>query len=293
MLLTAKPNTVGDKNSCFAVKKLKMTWNEQSTEKGGQMLAREVKALKRFVDFQDKDKAHHHLIRLLAVYTHRNQLHMILPCADGNLQYFWQEHYPIPNTRDLNLIKWVARQCLGLARALQSIHISHVVGPNAEELEPRFRDQRHGRHGDLKPENILWFGPGTYEGDKEPLGVLVVSDFGLADFHKSQSVNAKGQGYTPTYRAPEWDVIGKVSPAYDIWSLGCVLLEFVVWCIRGWDGVDKFSEKRTDDSESPIPADNFFNFNTTKSVAKAKFSVQRVSHAMPCSASRFELTLSA
>lgn len=51
-------------------------------------------------------------------------------------------------------------------------------------------------------------------------------------------------GNTPTYRAPELDIMKDSTPKYDIWSLGCVLLEFVVWYLCGWDEVEAFVDAR-------------------------------------------------
>jgi serine/threonine protein kinase len=119
------------------------------------------------------------------------------------------------------------------------------------------------------------------DADDDSIGVLKISDFGFADFHRSNSLNVISNssigGITLTYRAPEFDVTHRVSPAYDIWGFGCVLLQFVVWYIRGWPGVEEFSKKRTSDSNSSIPEDSFFNFDEKKLAAKSKVSVSRVS----------------
>lgn len=51
-------------------------------------------------------------------------------------------------------------------------------------------------------------------------------------------------GNTPTYRAPELDIMKDSTPKYDIWSLGCVLLEFVAWFLCGWHEVEVFVDAR-------------------------------------------------
>jgi serine/threonine protein kinase len=273
--LRASKNAPADENMYFAVKKLKMS--DKMAKSKGQELHKEVKNLKRFADIKNN-----HLIRLLAAYTHKGHLHMIFPYAEGNLLYFWEEK-DVPNklARDWTLARWVSRQFLGLAEALQCIHLSRVDSSNTQNLDPNFRHKKHGRHGDLKPENILFFpAPQTDAGD-EPIGVLKISDFGFADFHKTASLDVKSNaaigGLTPTYRAPEFDTTHKVSPAYDIWGFGCVLLEFVVWYLRGWQGVEMFSRKRAADSTANVPEDNFFNLGPTKDGAKPKESVLTVS----------------
>ncbi|PMD61065.1 uncharacterized protein K444DRAFT_629069 [Hyaloscypha bicolor E] len=112
---------------------------------------------------------------------------------------------------------------------------------------PGSTENNRGRHGNLKPENILWFkGPGC-DGLGGPTGVLQICDFGLADFHSTQwALVPAGNigGLTHAYRTPEWDVSNLISPSYDIWSLGCVLLEFVTWYMLGAKKVKNFEDKR-------------------------------------------------
>jgi serine/threonine protein kinase len=51
---------------------------------------------------------------------------------------------------------------------------------------------------------------------------------------------------TETYRAPEFDLPGGlVTPAADIWSLGCVFLEYITWYLLGTEAVEvKFCQAR-------------------------------------------------
>lgn len=279
--LTTLVKNSARENQYFAVKKLKVS--DEMAKAKGRDVDREALALKRFVDVKDdKEKSHHHMIRLLATFTHKAHYHMILPCAEGNLQDFWQKH-PEPGDlpRNWNLARWVSRQCLGLARALRSIHVSRVDGSNPQNLHAHYLTQNHGRHGDLKPENILFFASEGADVEHDSIGTLKISDFGFADFHRSNSLDVMSKtsigGMTYTYRAPEFDVTRRVSPAYDIWGFGCVLLQFVVWYIRGWPGVEEFSQKRTRDSKSTIPEDSFFNFDERRQAAQSKVSIAKVS----------------
>jgi hypothetical protein len=241
------------------------------------------------------------LIRLLVTYQHKDHLHLVFPWADGNLQDFWKTEYPEPHSpaRDRHLAKWVAQQCLGLALGLKAIHHNCVDRSQAKEQDLPFdaSQKRHGRHGDFKPENILWFAQNGTRSPNNVSGVLKVSDFGFADFHaslsKSDIPRDRLRGMTPTYRAPEWDVTEKVSPAYDIWCFGCVLLEFVEWYLRGWQGVKAFEEKRIKDSRHVLihyREDNFFNFTTSgeavrQAVAKesVRLEIQDLRHDKKCS----------
>jgi len=92
-----------------------------------------------------------------------------------------------------------------------------------------------------KPENILWF---KCDGKE----ILVLSDLGLADVHREASrSNRPGMSIpvTPNYRSPECDMEGgTISRSSDIWTLGCLFLEFVVWTLCGWEGRNEFNSER-------------------------------------------------
>ncbi|ORY00554.1 kinase-like domain-containing protein [Clohesyomyces aquaticus] len=269
-------------NPYFAVKTLRLS--EKAAKSRGKDLNREALALKRFVD-----KDHAHLIRLLATFSHKDHFHFIFPCAEGNLLDFWEKYYPNVQTlpRDSDLAKWLAEQLYGLACAVKSIHKAPVDDATNSGLPKAVRDKDHGRHGDLKPENILWFRDSESQSSRCPMGVLKISDFGFADFHRTHSVNVISLssigGVTPTYRAPEYEIapnapkVGLISPSYDIWSFGCILLEFSTWYLLGWEGVDDFSAQRADDSDSrpDVKEDNFFNFYENGRKAKSKKSVAK------------------
>jgi len=74
-------------------------------------------------------------------------------------------------------------------------------------------------HRDIKPANILF----------DQNGRAVLSDFGLARAVQVSSTSSSfGIAGTPAYRAPElWRGKPPVSPATDIYSLGCVLFEML------------------------------------------------------------------
>lgn len=243
-------------------------------------------ALKRLNEQRDP-----HLIRLLATYTYEGRFHLIFPWADGNLKDLWTTPFyqPFSRHRDAKLTQWMATQILGLACALEKIHYCPVENPNVQGLPSQVQETQHGRHGDLKPENILWFKDEENAYDNTWIGVLKIADFGFADFHSKHSRSkvrrSTVSGFTDTYKAPEYDVSQWISPQYDIWSFGCILLQFVVWYLRGWQGVDDFSRARSADSRgAPIQADIFFGLeggNVTGFRARVKDSVSKVSAFVP------------
>ncbi|KAK2606624.1 hypothetical protein N8I77_005359 [Diaporthe amygdali] len=191
---------------------------------------------------------HPHLIRLLATWRQSQVWNLLLPWADGNLWDFYEKH-PEPQP-DLSQAKWMIEQLLGLAGALQRIHRS-----GSGDLETK----RWGIHGDIKPENILWYKDSA---DPNNLGKFVICDFGFTRFHtKASRSRAHSEGENLKYRAPEQ---GSISRAYDMWSFGCVLLEFVTWYLAGHRHVeDTFYQRRRHDDrgEQVFAVDKFFNFD--------------------------------
>ncbi|UPX10469.1 uncharacterized protein EKO05_0001127 [Ascochyta rabiei] len=202
---------------------------------------------------------------------------MIFPWAeDGDLENFWKTN-SLPPCQNHEFAMWMSKQMLGLASALRIIHHpNNVKGLDGQD------SKTHGRHGDIKPTNILWFRSPGPEGS---LGILKISDFGFAEFHAERSKSRGNiQGLTDIYRAPELEVEGLVSPRYDIWSFGCVLLEFAVWCLMGHDGISRFTEARFQDSTAEIQEDNFFNFDKRNDrFAETKPSMDEVSTFPNCS----------
>jgi serine/threonine protein kinase len=99
----------------------------------------------------------------------------------------------------------------------------------------------HWRHGDLKPENILKFGS-TW------LGTLKIADLGLAKRHEKDTIlriAPTDTRYTTLhYEAPE--AITSTEPRsrrYDIWSMGCIILESIIWLLYGYDVLNTFYQE--------------------------------------------------
>ncbi|KAJ4377522.1 hypothetical protein N0V83_000347 [Neocucurbitaria cava] len=220
---------------------------------------REVKALKRL-----SGHPHEHVVQLLATYQSKGRQYMVFPWADGNLRDFWMKNPVQPSQSAMNADapRWLAYQCVGLARALQGIHQFEINEPNTLELSLQDRQKTYGRHGDLKPENILWFKTEDGAKDSTSNGTLKIADFGFTEFHSAQtSSNVRTsavRGFTSTFMAPELNLEKRVSSSYDIWSFGCLLLEFTAWYLRGWRGVEEFSKKRAADSEDEVVSGMFF-----------------------------------
>lgn len=94
------------------------------------------------------------------------------------------------------------------------------------------------RHEDLKPQNILRKEKG------DALGPLMIGDVGLAKKHKDLTGarnNTNTRLGTMNYEPPEAFVNSRAkSRAYDIWSMGCIIVETIIWLLYGKDGQKKF-----------------------------------------------------
>ncbi|KXX83293.1 Serine/threonine-protein kinase H2 [Madurella mycetomatis] len=237
-------NIKGNTSPSFAIKRL----YSDDPDAFGQ----EVSNLKRLSEATSP-----YLADLLLTYYYRGRYHLVFRWASGNMKDFWEKNsadHRFPDSR-WDFARWAVKQWQGLAKGLQIIHkATHNDTANPPD------DSIYGRHGDIKPENILWFGPECgHDGDPSSFGDFVLSDFGHTRFHRHISkddVDATCVGGSPTYRAPEREVRQKISQSYDMWSLGCVLLEFVVWSLRDWAGVEQFSQKRMDE-EPPLDEKNY------------------------------------
>jgi len=227
---------------------------------------REVRMLRRL----NSANPHPHLTNLLGTYKYHGQYHLMFPWADCDLVGFWSKARPNPKTDD-DTAGWLIHQCRGLADALGSIHRYPTNTDDSilrHDSESSARDPQqpnpgikmlYGRHGDIKPANILWFPKDPHDPKpQDPLGILKLSDFGIAEFSSQTSVPTS-RGMIPNtrpYCAPEilvcCDPEATVHSMNDIWSLGCVYLECVAWYYGGWKEVESFLERRsTPDDDNP------------------------------------------
>lgn len=110
-----------------------------------------------------------------------------------------------------------------------------------------------GFHNDLKPENILVFREGNSSNHS-----FRISDFGISFVHpKGFKTGLPPHPGTGTYEPPECQMKQQQSQKHDIWSLGCVLHEMLVWALKGSDAIESFADDRLKDT--PPSDDNFRN----------------------------------
>lgn len=252
----------------FALKQLRLA----ATENDEMAFRNELDNLNRFSGL-----VHDHLVTLLATFTLRGQYYFLFPYAECALDEYWEKAKPQPHF-DLTTVRWVSKQMFGIMGAVDTIHEPKHVN---NLLTPEVK--RYGRHGDIKPDNILWF-----KSHKDPLGILVVSDMGLTSFNRDVSrSNIPGNKMpgAPGYRPPECEVIGgKVSRAFDIWTLGCLFLELTTWLMGGWELVEEFEEARLTPDITGSKLNIFFDLKEYElpeggkgNVAQVKAEVTKVS----------------
>jgi serine/threonine protein kinase len=271
---------MGGENTSYAIKRL------HSQDKNA--FYHEVKMLQYF-----NMTGHEHIIKPLGAFEYRDQYHLLSLWADSNLRAYWKRHPQPLAESNSDWLLWMAEQSHGLASGLQHMHdpgVNLLGEPAAGLRDPQ---RIYGRHGDIKSDNLLVF----LEPQNETSGghgVIKISDFGLTRVHRRSSItadSAQTSAASLTYRGPECDTNGRMTPAYDIWGLGCLYLEFVTWYLLGATAVEEeFPRTRLlqheIDSDDPevVPHDTFYQIIQEKDGqdnnvvrARIKTAVQDVS----------------
>lgn len=158
---------------------------------------------------------HPHLIRAKATFERGSTRGFVFPWAEGgSLLDIWRKQDT--NLNDADLFTWALSQIEGLTEGIAALAA------------------RHTRHGDLKPANILCFP--TSPNDSR--GILKVADVGLAKYHREYTAervnNTTARFASRRYMPPEATLTNVTySRRFDMWSFGCVLLEFLIWLALG------------------------------------------------------------
>ena len=83
----------------------------------------------------------------------------------------------------------------------------------------QFAHQRGVIHRDVKPSNVRIM----------PDGRVKIMDFGIARLQKADATGSGAIVGTPTYMAPEQITNGAITPATDVFSVGCMLYELLCY----------------------------------------------------------------
>lgn len=211
-------NKLGGMPNALAIKQI-MPKNQEHKKDAARLWEREVGNLWRVAEYK-----HNHIVRFVTSFTRGSDYYLICEWADGgNLSDRWSNIERRGLSPDL--VEEAVVQLHGLAAAIDLAH---------------YGDFAYVRHTDLKPENILCFlGQGVF-------GTLKIADWGIA---KEKIIATRFQMHKTTagrasllYEAPEV-TLGFPGPMHgkyrilsrlgDMWSMGCIVLEFIVWLVDG------------------------------------------------------------
>lgn len=221
---------------------------------------------------------HHNIVAVIAAFRQANKYHILFEwAAGGTLREFWARN-PKPHVT-ASLVLDIVEQMAGLANALKFMHNGGdirdptwtatslsltrdeidravmidvpriVVEQTVDDLSFSRQSSRdtgeNWRHGDIKPDNILIF-----PSEPAPLGTLKLADLGRAKHHTLDTRSRPEIEWeywgTTKYEPPDLSA-GKpersMSRLYDVWSLGCVFFECLVWLLYGSEGLNKHDEQ--------------------------------------------------
>ncbi|KAK1826462.1 HET-domain-containing protein [Podospora conica] len=187
---------------------------------------------------------HNSIIEFIAAIEKGNKRYLLFQWAEeGNLRNFWSTNRR--PTLSVDFVRDAVYQIRGLADALNAMH----------------GGKESFRHGDLKPENILCVTRLAPVQGRVNMPQLKISDLGLAKHHMvaTEMRPPTSQRCTTTrYEPPEVikslplvPSMGGRSRRYDMWSLGCVILETVVWLLFGNENLEKFNSEIVDEHGQP------------------------------------------
>ena len=174
---------------------------------------------------------HSNIVELLGSYTYRGKHNFIFPLARGGSNAdLLKSTRPPAFQSDENII-------LALSGLCSAVHATHCLFSKHDTLT------LIGCHHDLRPQNVLVDG-----------ATFLLADIGLSRFKELTEGSAtSSKSAVGFYVAPECEdfsaldetnrtqIIGRSS---DIWSLGCMMMEILVYMKLGVEGVKKFEDER-------------------------------------------------
>ncbi|KAE8341466.1 kinase-like domain-containing protein [Aspergillus arachidicola] len=176
------------------------------------------------------------IVKLLVAFSNQNTRGILFPWAECDLSEMMTRVIPHSERCDLGL--WTLQQFIGLLDGLAAIHrISESNG---------YRSPTQCRHGDLRPANILVM-RGSEASYDHPASIascrLQIASMAMAQLFQDESQYTV-PSETGTYQGPECYLGTAIGPLYDIWSLGGIFLEMIIWWLEGPSGLETFAEER-------------------------------------------------
>jgi len=251
-------------------------------------------------------------VSLLAGYRHRDQWFLIFPSPQANLLQFWERHSPL-SPLGQELVLWVAAQCEGIAEGLERLHNSIAVQNIRSEvqltdptdlgkiekteisradvagpIDVSDETALFGWDEDIKPQIILWYTNPDVPSDR---GTLKLDITALLTHTKRSIDSTKSYAYH-TYMTPECVIGGAViGRSADVWSLGCVYLDFLTWLLHGSTGIHNFGNLRMSEGPIGVMTDVYFEDSGTTThgtpMEILKPSVVQVRYSSRCPISWF------
>lgn len=174
---------------------------------------------------------HPNIIELLGAYIYRDKYNLIFPLARGGTLADL-----ITNPRP-SIFKHNEKIIIALAGLCSAVCAIHKQFSDSHTL------LGIGCHHDLKPSNIF------ADDDK-----FLLADFGLSRFKEategSETYYRHTGGYYVAPECEEFDESGHtntktaIGRSSDIWSLGCIMIEVLVYMKMGPEGVKRFGDER-------------------------------------------------
>jgi serine/threonine protein kinase len=239
-------------------------------------------------------RPHEHITPYLAMWTQSGISYILFPLAKCNLREFMASTLDRPHL-SAPIVLWFLDQLKGLACAVKHIHFIgegsspddsavtisgdyHLLGADLDETQNRLG--LAGFHHDIKSENILVFEKETTQPGTG--GIFKITDFGSGRFAdlgtQQQSSGVPAAKGTITYEAPD----PYPSRPFDIWCLGCVFIELLIWALTPeQDGGEAFSSRRGWMADQPpgmneptYDVDKFWYQDPSSKETKLKHAVQ-------------------
>lgn len=226
------------------------------------------------------EENHPHIIEVITAFHIGDTPHILYRWAThGDLTEFWART-PRP--------EWPERPEHSESLSYKLRHNQPVVEPPSPPAVPWAFDQLTGvfdalsflhrenlRHGDIRPQNMLIVRNQGVVGTRELYycSRLVLADFGLTKLRTASTgdkpIDTAAISGAHRYAPP--DVVGRNewSVKYDVWSMGCVCLEFLVWLIHYNEGLKSFNDSFPNRFWEPLPG-----VQTPSSIAETRVTDQ-------------------
>ncbi|KAI0541834.1 HET-domain-containing protein [Xylaria digitata] len=181
----------------------------------------------------------------------REALSELRGLADGLRRLHIYEPDQFSQTEDQSALNPSEANIDGINNAkIPNIHVEEVGGQTVIGRDES--GNQSIRHGDLKPENILRFLDSHTKDNSGrcSIGNLKIADLGLAKRHvvatEYRAQKTSTMYGTALYEAPEAarSLEKKArSRLYDVWSMGCIIFEFVLWMLHGNEMVTELHDR--------------------------------------------------